>query len=478
MANEIKEALARLAEPVVPRPDPYHRLLVRVRRRRQRRTAVAGVAGLAAVAVALPMFGSAGPSTGTDAASPPPAMGTYQPASRVDKPMVRRLLDSPTRGNLAGDQALVADIERQYRSARTQLLVDPALDEVKVLLAHDAPGARTVVVAFLNDSHASLRHGIGDAGASVPELLNKTDTPDEPQPLEPIVFLGRQSPVDGRYLTDLTVGLAPTGCRVETSTDGRIQPDGSVARSWQALSTDGFVVRGAGQVAERWRFTCDGVVRYAGPGGGGSGVVRYAGPGGGGPGTAGPTEKAPPASTTGARGPAETALAAAAVRALQDTIEGHGLAGPAPRVIWSARLPDWVPGAPAAALVSSCSADGGCAALLMADPDVSQQPGSVSPVNYRTATGLPDLVAVQVPGETGVLVVGPASAVRAELLDGKGRTIASGRLEAGAGTIRADPRQVARVNVLDTSGRILRTEATPALGADLGQLGEPTVWAW
>lgn len=244
MADEIKEALTRLAEPVVPRPDPYHRLLVRVRRRRQRRMTVAGVVGLAAVA-ALPVFGAAGPPAATDAAaSPPPAIGTYQPASRIDKPMVRRLLDSPTRGNLAGDEALIADIKRQYRAARAQLLVDPALDEVKVLLAHDVPGARTVVVAFLNDSYASLRHGLGDAGASVPELLKKTGTPDEPQPLEPYVFLGRQSPIAGHYVANLAVGLAPAGCRVETSADGRIRPDGTVTRTWQAVNGDGFVVRG------------------------------------------------------------------------------------------------------------------------------------------------------------------------------------------------------------------------------------------
>ncbi|MEO3777749.1 hypothetical protein ABGB16_13065 [Micromonospora sp. B11E3] len=118
MADDIREALTRLAEPVVPRPDPYHRLLVRVRRRRQRRTAVAAVAGLAAVAVAMPVIGTGGLRALTDpASSPPPAAGTYQPASRVDKPMVRRLLDSPTRGNLAGDTALIADIERQYRAA-------------------------------------------------------------------------------------------------------------------------------------------------------------------------------------------------------------------------------------------------------------------------------------------------------------------------------------------------------------------------
>ncbi|MFI1195222.1 hypothetical protein ACH4T9_18435 [Micromonospora sp. NPDC020750] len=468
MADEIKEALTRLAEPVLPRPDPYHRLLVRVRRRRQRRMALAGVVGLAAVAAVLPVFGATGLPGANDAAeSPPPAIGTYQPASRIDKPMVRRLLDSPTRGNLAGDEALIADIKRQYRAARDQLLIDPALDEVKVLLAHDVPGARAVVVAFLNDSHASLRHGLGAAGASVPELLKKTGTPDEPQPLEPYVFLGRQSPVAGLYVATLAVGLAPAGCRVETSADGRIQPDGTITRSWRAVSDDGFVVRGAGQVAERWRFTCDGVLRYAGPGGGGLGAVR-------------PVGRTPSASTTGAPGSGDATFAAAAVHELQGMLESHGLTGPVPQVIWSGRLPGWVSGSTAAVLVRSCSTAGGCAALLMANADSPRQPGSAPPVDYVTvATGQPDLIAVQVRGATpGVLVVGPESAVRAELLDGTGRTIASGRLEAGAGAIRADPRQVSRIKILDRDGRILRTEATPSLSAGSSQIGEPTVWAW
>ncbi|MGN9768761.1 hypothetical protein ACTMS2_26780 [Micromonospora sp. SD12] len=468
MADEIRQALARLAEPVVPAPDPYQRLLVRVRRRRQRRVAVACVAGLAAVAMALPVFGAVGRSTVTGvASSPPPAVGTFQPASRVDKPMVRQLLNSPTRGNLAGDKALIANIERQYRTARTELLVDPALDEVKVLLAHDAPGARTVVVAFLDESHALLRHGSGQAEASVPELLSKTGTPVEPLPLEPYVFFGRHSPVNGRHGADLTVGLAPAGCLVETSADGRIQPDGSVTRSWQVVSTDGFVVLGAGRATERWRFTCDGVVRYAGPAAGGASVV-------------GPTEAAAPVPTAGARGSVDATLAAAAVRDLHWELKGHGLTGPAPQVVWGGRLPDWVPGAPAAVLVSSCSADAGCAALLKTEAGPPPEPESGSPGDYRIATGSPDLAVVQVPGETvGVLVVGPESAVQVELVDRKNRTIASGRLDAGAGAVRIDPRQVVTVRVFDKDGRLLRTEATPNLGANFSQrLGEPTVWAW
>ncbi|MGW4502396.1 hypothetical protein ACWENR_27795 [Micromonospora sp. NPDC004336] len=470
MVDDIRQVFARLAEPVVPAPDPYRRLVARVRRRRQRRLAVAGVAGVAAVAMALPVFGGAGPLPTAGVASPPPAPGTYQPAGRIDGPLVRQLLDSPTRGNLAGDRELIADIARQYRSARDRLLVDPTLDRVKVLLAHDVPGARTVVVAFLNDSHALLRHGSGPAGAAVPELLRKTGTPDEAHPLEPYVFHSRHSPTDVGYRPDLLVGLAPAGCLVETSADGRIQRDGRVVRSWQVAGTDGFVVRGAGHPGERWRFTCQGVVRYSGPAGGG-GEVRRSGPAGGGPAAAGSTVP-----TAGARGTVDATLAADAVHDLRGKLDDHGLTGPVPRVIWGGRLPDWVSGAAKAVLVSSCPADAGCAVLLKTEAGAVPRSEPGAPTDSLAVAGDPDLVVVPVPGEAaGVLAVGPEPAARVELLDARGRTIASGRLDDGVGAVRVDPRRVAQAKVLDGDGRTLRAGATPGLGAGLG---EPTVWAW
>ncbi|MFV2103395.1 hypothetical protein [Micromonospora sp. LOL_024] len=457
MTDEIRQALARLAEPVVPRPDPYQRLLRRVRRRRRRRLAAASVVALAMAATTLPSLGAADRQPTADGAPPYQA---YQPASLVEEPMVLRLLGSPTRGNLAGDTALIAAIERGYRSARTQLLVDPALDEVRVLLAHDAPGARTVVVAFLGDSHALLRHGSGRPGASVPELLDQTGTPDEPLPLEPYLFFGRHSLVDGRHVADLAVGLAPAGCRVETSVDGRIQPDGSVLRTWQQTSTDGFVVRGAGETTERWQFTCDGVVRHAGPAAG----------------TIGPAQTISSDSTTDI----PAALTASGVRELQGLLGSNGLTGPTPRVVWTGRLPAWVPGAPTAALVSSCSTDGGCAGLLKMETVGRADPESAHLASdHRTGTGTPGLIAVPVPGEAaGVLVAGPESAVRAELLDRTGRTVADGPLADGVAAFRIDHRQVSRVRVFDNDDRLLRDVATPRLAADAAELAEPTVWAW
>ncbi|MDG4798832.1 hypothetical protein [Micromonospora sp. WMMD1082] len=458
MADEIRQALARLAEPVVPRPDPYERLLLRVRRRRRRRMAMAGVVGLMMAATALPSFGAVDRLTTAD--EPSPATAEYQPASPIDEPMVQRLLDSPTRGNLAGDPTLVASIEREYRAARARLLVDPALNEVRVLLAHEVPGARTVVVAFLGGSHALLRAGSGRAGASVPELLDQTGTPDEPQPLVPYVSFGRHSLVDG-HGTDLAVGLAPAGCRVDTSVGGRLQPDGSVVRSWQPASTDGFVVRGAGETGERWRFTCDGVVRYAGPAAGGA-MVRAIGP-------------------TPARSAVDLRMftASSAVQELQGMLDRNGLTGPSPRVIWTGRLPDWVSGAPTASLAISCSADGGCAALLKTDAVRLLRTDSGTLIDYRTGIGTFDLVAVPLPGEAaGVLVSGPESAVRAELVDAGGTTVAEGPLTDGVGVFEIDHRKVSRVTIFDSEDSALRTGATPHLTADVHDLGEPTVWAW
>ncbi|GIJ79127.1 hypothetical protein SAMN05443287_101576 [Micromonospora phaseoli] len=451
MADEIRQALARLAEPVVPQPDPYQRLLRRVRRRRRRQTAATGVAALVLAAVTIPPVGVLG-LLRTD--EPTLATAAYQPASPIDDPMVRRLLDSPTRGNLAGDTALIATIEREYRAARAELLVDPSLGDVRVLFAHDAPGARVVVVAYLDDSHALIRQSTGPEGASVPELLGQTGTPDEPQELTPYLFFGRYSRVDGDQPDGLAVGLAPAGCRVETSNDGRLQPDGSVVRSWQLEPNDGFVVQ-AGMPGGRWQFTCDGIVRYAGP-------ARIA-----------LRTNLPIASAT------RPDLSVSAVRELRDMLYGDGLTGSTPQVLWTGRLPARVADAPAAVLVRSCSADGGCAALLKADARALAGPESAVLTFDRTGIGSADLVAVPLAGQTaGVLVAGPESATRAELIDARGSTVTDGPLTGGIGFFEVDSRTIAGVRVLDSADQPLLTAATPHLTADSYEFAEPTVWAW
>ncbi|WBB89481.1 hypothetical protein [Verrucosispora sp. WMMC514] len=453
MADEIRHALARLAEPVVPEPDPYQRLLRRVRRRRQRQAALTGVAALVLAMVTIPPVGLAS-LLRTDESTL--ATAAYQPASPIDDPMVRRLLDSPTRGSLAGDTALIATIEREYRAARAELLVDPSLDEVRVLFADDMPGAsRVVVVAYLNDSHALIRHSSGPEGASVPELLDQTGTPDEPQELTPYVFFARYAPRGDDHVADLAVGLAPAGCRVEVSNAGRLQPDGSVVRSWARMNTDGYAVQG-GEPAGRWQFTCDGTVRYSGP------AVQ-----------AGVRTNL---TITEAQ---ETDLGKTAVRELRDVLDGEGLVGSTPEVFWTGRLPTWVPDAPAAVLVRSCSLDGGCAALLKADARALARSHPAIPPDHRTGIGSAALVAVPLPGETaGVLVAGPESAARTELVDARGSTMTDGPLNDGIGVFKIDHRKVAGVKVFDSADQPLLTAATPHLTEDTHQLAEPTVWAW
>lgn len=454
MNDEIRQALARLAEPVVPQPDPYERLLRRVRRRRQRRMSVAAAGVVALAAVTLSPIGAANLLTPDE---PTPTTIAYQPASPIDGPMVRRLLDSPTRGNLAGDTALIATIEREYRAARAELLVDPALDEVRVLFAHDAPGARVVVVAYLDDSHALIRQGSGPPGAPVREVLDQTGTPDEPQPLTPYVFLGWHSLTDGDQPADVAVGLAPAGCQVEISDDGRLQPDGSVVRSWRRVDTDGYVVRGAGEPVGRWQFTCDGAVRYSGQ-----------------PFQSGMVRREVPISSA-----LHGDLGVDAVRELQAKLHGEGLTGSTPQVVWTGRLPAWVPDAPAAVLVRSCSTDGGCAALLKADARALAPAGSAVPEDQRTGLGSTDVVAVPLPGDTaGLLVAGPTSAARAELVDAQGTTVTGGPLTDGTGVFETDTRRIAQVRVVDSAGGLLHTLATPRLATNNRQLAEPPLWAW
>ncbi|MBQ1024061.1 hypothetical protein [Micromonospora sp. C95] len=451
MADEIRQVLARLAEPVVPQPDPYQRLLHRVRRRQRRRAAVTGVAALVLAAVTIPPVGL------VDLLRPDEstlATAAYQPASPIDDPMVRRLLDSPTRGGLAGDTTLIATIEREYRAARAELLVDPSLDDVRVLLAHDAPGARVVVVAYLNDSHALIRQSTGPEGASVPELLDQTGTPDEPQELTPYLFFGRYSRVDRDEPDGLAVGLAPAGCRVETSLGGRLQPDGSVIRSWQPEPNDGYVVQ-AGMPGGRWQFTCDGIVRYAGP-------ARIA------------LQTNVPVPPDPRRD-----LDVSAVRELRDMLHAEGLSGSTPQVLWTGRLPARVADAPEAVLVRSCSVDGGCAALLKADARALDGWESSVVTLDRTGIGSADLIAVPLPGQTaGVLVAGPESADRAELVDARGSTVTEGPLTDGIGVFEVDNRRVAEVRVLDGANQPMLTAATPRLAADSLEIAEPTLWAW
>ncbi|MGI5214144.1 hypothetical protein [Plantactinospora sp. CA-290183] len=454
MDSELREELARVARPVVPWPEPYRRLLERARRRRRRR-AGAGAAALAVVVAAVPLLAGVLDRPGADPATPPGA-SEFQPAAPVNDPLARRLLDSPTRGNLAGDRALVDRIARGYLAARTELLVDPALDTVRVLLAHDLPNGRTVVVAFLDDTHALLRKAVAAPGASVPELIDRTSTPLDPDPALPYVTTG----INMLGVVENATGLAPAGCLAETSVDGRLTDGGTVVRTWQLASRDGLIVRGPEAVRERWRFSCDGVVLYTGPA---TGIGREL--------------PRPDASAVPADVPAGTdpTIAANAGRELTETLQVNGFAATPPRVVWAGRIPGTADDAPPAVLVAGCWSTGGCAAVLQVGDGRMDQSDVFVP--WQTGVGRPDLVTAQIPNdERHILVVASRSATRAELRDTAGRVLASGTLDGGVGRLARPARAVATIAVYGAADRPLTT--MPAvLELRSRQFGEPLVWS-
>ena len=262
-------------------------------------------------------------------------------------------------------------------------------------------------------------------------------------------------------MVDYQLGLAPAGCVAETSADGRLRADGTVERSWQPEGTDGYLVRNADAVSERWRFTCDDEVRYVGPSTGRAMIIT-------------PRPEAPAVATGGARGDVDPGTAANAVRELTDALGTNGMAATGtPEVVWGGRLPGT---SQEAVLVQSCEAGGGCAALLAQDLD---EVDTARGVRSQTAVGRPDLVAVRVPFSDQVLVVGPPAATRAELLDVDGSALAEGALADGVGVLSyaagADP--IATVRVFDDRDRVV---ASMPAASDLGSVwfGEPVIENW
>ncbi|MEE6262222.1 hypothetical protein [Plantactinospora sonchi] len=460
MAHDLRDGLARLAEPVVSRPEPYRRLLERLRRQRRRRALTAGAAAVAVVVAAVPLLG--GTVRGFDAEPAGPV--ELQPPGQIDTPLERQLLDSPPRGNLAGDHELIDNIARGYRAARAELLVDPALDAVRVLFAHDLPNARLVVVAFTDDdSQAVLREAIADPGASVRGLLDKTGTPVDALGFGPIFSISRM-PAAGTSPDDVRLALGPSGCVVEASSNGQLTADGTVRRDWRPIGGDGYAVTGPEQAAERWRFSCDGVPRYDVSFGSASGR---------------PDATAVPPGTPDSVDPTAAANAA---RWLTDALDRNGLAVGSVRLRWHGRIPGAPADTPPVLLVTSCGSGGGCAALLQVGmgrfepPSPADEAQTVRYSRWLTAVGRPDLVVAPIPTDPdGVLVVGPDSATRVELVGDGNRVVAEGPLKDGVGRLEPGEEKVRTIRVYDASDRLVTSmPARPEFGSV--HFGEERVW--
>jgi hypothetical protein len=265
--DDVRAAFARVTGPVVPRPDPLGRLLARHRRRGWRRGLTAAAAAvvlaagggtLAAAPVGTPIGPSPGPdSSETDGSDNKP----YWPKARMDN-WTRRLIEGPTRGNLADDKAYVSALTTAFRTARNPM-ADRTLDRVKVLVVTDIAGIRIAVTAFYNDKFGSFSVSQAEAGAT-PEELADSKLGGMAAGLRPF-FVATSGVSRGPELREheAAFALAPAGCTLDSSDAVSIGADGTAHRTW--------VPRGdhmieAGELFDLWwRVTCDGQVRFEGP---------------------------------------------------------------------------------------------------------------------------------------------------------------------------------------------------------------------
>lgn len=444
-AEDLRRGFERLTAPVVPVEDPYGRLLRRVRRRRARRFG-AITAGLTALLAATTSIGLAVGQGAT---------GHHDPNWPAITEWTRRLIDSPTRGNLAGDTALLSGIVEQTRA------IAPGLPETKVLFVADVGHNRVAVVAHRSAEHATIDSYIGRVGASAGDLVQNGTLNMPVQPVAVVTGDDATAP--------WTVVLAPSGCEVSTST--RI--DGGARNAW-VPSSDGSLLVSTTAEPPYVRVACGGTVRQQGP----TAPIDEVG-------VQGPAQ-APQ------RGTADPATVRLAVGAFTTLASAAGAFEPA-NVVWAGRIPD---DSQLGEVVVVAAADGSGPAVLWAGADpkasVAREPalGTSSSASSRSlaATGVASngVIGVRVPRWSGtgavlgptMLVIAPGPGVRAEAFDPSGASRGTAALVDGVGVIPLGEFGPVVVRVTDSAGSVIATAsiAEPASGPRL--FDEPLINAW
>ncbi|MEU5567648.1 hypothetical protein [Micromonospora musae] len=487
--DELRTGLARIAESVVPDEDPYGRLLRHARRRRRRRFAGLGAAMAGLLAAAL-----LGPVTLGAGSGGQPSDDWVATGYPITSDWERRLINSPTRGSLAGDRGLIAELTRLFDRNRAELRVSESLPEVKVLYADESAGFRQVLVVYHSDTAAALV-----------ERKSPTGTPPQQSLHSYTGFVnGRVIPfsvIDASYLQGPQaqgfLGLAPAGCIVSVADGAVVGADGVVRRRWEASSTRDYVVLDASRVRGWWRVECEGQVRFEGPVGDRTDVIRGEG------GRYQPTELAD-ALSDGATSRRTDAWRAerwggVSYRTLMDMT---GLpATPDPVVRWSGRLDGG--GKPEAAVIGPASgtgplvlqvgAQGGLLALAKAGDAASDEAAGdlpnakVSLVATAVATSA-TLAAVRVPAISDghavltnqLLVVPPPGATRVDAVvaEAPGEVRASEDVRSGAAVLTLDVGANVTLRALDRSGALLASAPLrePVDGRYI--FNEPLVNAW
>jgi hypothetical protein len=467
----LRSGFARLAEPVVPMPDPYARLLRRARRSRRRFAGLGSL--LAAVLVAALLVPLLGEGAGNPYPTPTPGVDDNRGADIT--PWIQRLLDTPTRGSLAGDQAFILDLTGRLRLRDFQL--SPELNHRTVLFAGDVGTYRAVLIAFHSETRQFGVWLVADKGSSAAKMAAATTKPGSdvstrqvlPEDLQPYTTTAVADAATKRYLA---IGLAPGGCQIATKDSTRPQ-------SWRDEDTVDYVVRtdalGIDESTEA-RVTCDGVVRVQAPLAN-NGRVSIAPPA--------VTDQQVDGALAGTRGTRpDRATARNEVRSLMS--EGHGAhdcrvlyAGPVPGAVSSSPVPGGVVREPPV-VVTACTLDTGDTAYMVSTVDGGGEGGysrtrlsdpraifAVYAVSARTSTpsGGTNGTDTSTTPSDHVLILAPATATAVQVLRG-GQVTATVPLTDGVGSITLTQADSIQLRALDAAGTVVGSGTAPSGSGD------------
>ncbi|MDO3701747.1 hypothetical protein Q3W71_08650 [Micromonospora sp. C28SCA-DRY-2] len=474
--DDLRIGLARIAGTVVPDEDPYGRLMRHARRRRRRRLAGLWAAAAAVLAAALAgpaAFSAAGPDGRPDGGSP--VLHGYP----VDSEWTWRLINSPTRGSLAGDRAFLTELTRRADRDGDRLFMSAELSTVRVLWADDTAGFRTIVLAYHSDTRAALVTLHARVGASPRDLVRG----DAQANVEPAAF----TVLDASFGTEhgWLLGLAPSGCTVSYARSAQLW--GGVQRRWQTAPGGDHLLVEPSLARGWWRVECDGQLREAGPVGIQHLAVqtRWAG-------KEDPRDGRPDPSPT-----ADWRAARGADTAYRELVDGSGLVdGTPPEVRWAGRLDSRdavLVGPPGDGPLVLQLGSGEHGRLALAGPGESRP--DVPPVEAPdrnpaplVATGTSvayDLAAVRVPALVDgraaltdrLLVVPRPAAVRVEAVAG-GEVRATAEVRDGAALLTLPLGAQVTLRAVDGDGKAVGsgTLREPAKGERI--FNESLVWNW
>jgi hypothetical protein len=169
--------------------------------------------------------------------------------------VVQPLLDSHTRGSLAGDIDYVKSVVDMVSDDPEKFGLPGDRARLRVLFAGDVPGNKRVVIAAGSTGAPRAVELVGARGAGA-ERLGLSGWWDVE---EPIVR-------DGGGGSGYALVFGPEGCEVSVSSSPRYMGDGTVQRAWTPESGDYLLRSTAGlPPGLRVRLSRDGKVFYEGP---------------------------------------------------------------------------------------------------------------------------------------------------------------------------------------------------------------------